>query len=246
MNRRLLGVALAVTVAGVWGCTGGSDQESGDFADIPGIGATRIDVPRPTGGGSAPCQGDPFPPASDDSIETRVAALRTIGLFANSPDADDAAIAADVEAGITDLWGDTLEPDDPLLDLIVAEQDPQRVWWRDLEADVIDGNDVYVAMLEELGAISVGAFEPEGIREAWASDEGPVTITFSTGGESHEIEAAYFDDFIDPGILASINELIAPAGRRFELYKAFDQTAFVMALTDVERKGLEARGWCFE
>jgi hypothetical protein len=30
------------------------------------------------------------------------------------------------------------------------------------------------------------------------------------------------------------------------MYKAFDQTAVVMALTDAERGALEGRGWCFE
>lgn len=244
MTRRLLGLALVIAAA--WACSGRPAEESGDFAEIPGIGATRIDVPRPTGGDSAPCDADPLPPAADETIADRVAVLRVIGLFADRPDVDDAALAAEVEAGITEIWGDTLEPDDPLIDLVVAEQDEQRVWWRDLEADVTDGNDVYVTTLEELGAISAGAFEPEAIGETWASDEGPVTIAFTTDGEPHEISAAYFDDFIDPGILASINELIAPAGRQFELYKAFDQTALVLALTDAERTGLEARGWCFE
>ena len=244
MSRRLLGLALVVV--GAWGCTGGPNQESDDFAEIPGIGATRIDVPRPTGGASAPCDADPFPPASDETIEDRVAALRAIGLFADRAGADDATLASEVEAGITEFWGDALEPDDPQMDLIVAEQDDQRVWWRDLEADVIDGNDVYVTTLEEIGAVSVGAFEPEDISETWTSDEGPVTITFATDGQPHEISAAYFDDFIDPGILAPINALIASAGRRFEIYKAFDQSALVMALTDAERTGLEARGWCFE
>jgi hypothetical protein len=30
------------------------------------------------------------------------------------------------------------------------------------------------------------------------------------------------------------------------LPQAFDQTAFVMALTEDEREALEARGWCFD
>ncbi len=155
-------------------------------------------------------------------------------------------MAAEVRAGIADAWGDTLKPDDPLVDLIVAAEDQQRVWWQDLEADVADGNDVYVETLQGWAAISQDAFQPAGITENWASGEGPVTITFSLGGEPREITPAYLEDWIDPGILMPINELIAPAGRRFELYKSFDQTAYVMALTDLERQGLEARGWCFE
>jgi hypothetical protein len=52
-------------------------------------------------------------------------------------------------------------------------------------------------------------------------------------------------DWIDPEILVDLNVAMGE-GRRFESYKAFDQTAFVMALTDSERVSLEARGWCFE
>lgn len=43
-----------------------------------------------------------------------------------------------------------------------------------------------------------------------------------------------------------INELIASSGRQFVIFKAFDQSAYVMALTEVERAALEDRGWCFE
>ena len=244
MTRRLL--LLAVALATASGCGVGASRASGDFAEIPGIGETRIDVPRPTTGTSAVCAADPLPPVSTASIAERVAGLRTIGLFADRSDLGDAALAADVEAGIADVWGDAMKLDDPLLDLIVAEEDQQRVWWHDLEADVADGNDVYVETLEGWAAISEDAFQPAGITEHWAPGEGPVTITFSLGGEPHEITPAYLEDWIDPGILTPINELIAPEGRRFELYKSFDQTAFVMALTEAERRGLESRGWCFE
>ena len=73
-----------------------------------------------------------------------------------------------------------------------------------------------------------------------------MTISFVLGGQPHEITAGYFEDWIDPGILVPINELIASSGRQFELYTSFDQTALVMALTEPERLALESRGWCFE
>ena len=56
----------------------------------------------------------------------------------------------------------------------------------------------------------------------------------------------YLEDWIDPRIATPINELIAPSGRQLAFFKAFDQTAFVMALTKDERDALEDRGWCFE
>jgi hypothetical protein len=130
MRPRVLGLALALT--GVVGCAGGGVQQpSGDVMNIPGVGETRIDVPRPTGDrptdtANPACDGSPLPPTSGASIKERVAALRAIGLFADRAGLDDTALAAEVKADIADLWGEAFEPTDPMLDLIVAEQDPQR------------------------------------------------------------------------------------------------------------------------
>jgi hypothetical protein len=133
-----------------------------------------------------------------------------------------------------------------MLDLAIAQQDHARVWWQDLEADVAPENEVYVQTLAAWSEISGGAFDPGDITETWAGSKGPVTVRFSLADGVHELHPAYLEDWIDPGILAPIDALIASPGRRFELYKAFDQTAFVIALSDLERKALEARGWCFQ
>lgn len=239
-----LALAVVVGVAAV-GCTGTSD----DMVEIPGLGTTRIDVPRPTGPSSAACDGDPLPSAVGSTVIERVIELRGLGLFADSASLADDALAAKVQTGISESWGDTDTNDaalQPLLDLIVAEQDNERVWWRDLEADVGDGNDVYVATIRELAAISVGALQVDGVEERWDAPDQAPTIRLTVDGEVREISPAWIEDWIDPSILADLNESMVASGRRFELYKAFDQTAFVMALTDDERRALEARGWCFE
>ena len=50
--------------------------------------------------------------------------------------------------------------DEPLLELFVAEQDHTRTWWRDLEADVVDGNHVYETTLAEPGRDLVRGLRP--------------------------------------------------------------------------------------
>jgi hypothetical protein len=218
-----------------------------DFAEVPGLGAPRIDVPRPTSPTRSTCGADGLPTPSAESIEARVGAFRSIGLFASRGDATDAEVAAEVEDSIKARWGDQIGPDEPLLDLFVAEQDRARVWWQDLEADVSDGNEVYAQTLADWGGISVGSFDPEAIVERWESDSGPVTVTFELDGIEHILNPAYIEDWIDLQVLGEVNGLIASSGRRFESYRAFDQSAFVISLTPDERAALEHdRGWCFE
>jgi len=239
MLRAIAGVSLVIVLLA--GCTGRRD-DTGDFAEVPGIGATRIDVPRPTSGRAACAPAL----AKDQTIGERVAAMRRIGLFADRAALTDAALVDEVTAAIKEVWGDQIKSDDPLMDLFVAERDADRAWWRDLEADVAQGNEVYATTVEEWAAISVGAFTVSGIRETWASGRGPVTVVFERDGISHQLRPEYLEDWIDPRIATPINALIATSGRRFEFFEAFDQTAFVMALTSDERAALEHRGWCFE
>ena len=219
---------------------------SGDVVDVPGIGSTRVDVPRPTSGTSAPCDEDPLPPSTTETTVQRVTALRAAGLFADQS-ASVADLATEIDQTIETEWGADLPPDDPLRDLVVAAEDHDRVWWGDLEADVARDNDVYASLIQALAMISVGAFQPTSdITETWAGDEGPVTITYTLGGAAQTLEPAYLEDWIDPMILVPINASIAGSGRRFDLYKGFDQGAFIIATTPAERTALEARGWCFE
>lgn len=241
---RVSTAVILIAVLALGGCALGGG--SGDFAEIPGLGSTRVDVPRPTGAASAACDDDPLPPAADAAIADRAIAMREIGLFADRAPLSDEALGVAIEQAVTETWGVRDDIPQNVLDLAVAEQDHARVWWRDLEADVVDGNDVYVQTLAEWGEISVGAFEPTEITEDWDGAEGPVFVEFDHRGTRHFLAPAYLEDWIDPGILVGINGLIAGSGRRFELYKSFDQTAFLMALTDDERRALEARGWCFE
>ena len=242
MAVQRFGVVVLIGAGLLCGACGGAPPTPTDFVEIPGFGSTRIDVPRPTTG-APECT---VAMNADEAIGERVVALRELGFFADRPDLSNEDISQRVEARLDELYGGELLPDDPLLELIVASLDDARVWWGDLEADVGHGSDAYVATLEQWAAISKGAFAPEDIRETWDSEAGPVTVAFALDGENVELKPEYLEDWIDPRILAPINERIAGSGRRFELFQAFDQSAFVMALTNRERDALEARGWCFE
>ena len=178
----------------------------------------------------------------DGTVMERVAALRRLGLFADRPELSDAQLGRQVNEALTTAWGGHIGPHDPLIELVVAEQDHARTWWHDLESDVLDGNHVYETTLAEWAAISSGAFAPTSIHEAWASDTGPGHGQLRSGGTTHNLHPEYLEDSIDPGIVVPINELIAPSGRQFTFLPSFDQTAFLMALTPTERAALGSSG----
>ncbi|HEV8489642.1 MAG TPA: hypothetical protein VGQ58_07640 [Candidatus Limnocylindrales bacterium] len=243
---RWAAVVLAIAAAAACSPSSSPSASDDDFAVIPGLGATRIDVPRPTGPAPATCEPVAAGPTGGQSIQQRVAGLRGIGFFADRAGTD-AEIAGHIKKQIEADFGAPPAATDPFIDLLVAATDVSRVWWGDLEADVDEANAVYASVLEEWGAISSGAFAPTGIEETWDSPTGPVSISLTTGDRSLELQPEYLEDWIDPRILTPVNDVIAASGRQFELYRAFDQTLFLVALTPGEKRALEKdRGWCFE
>ena len=235
--------ALVLAWVLVVSCGGsGAASTNGDFVAVPGLGSTRVDVPRPATS-DKPCT---LAFQGDESLAERAAALRDIGLFADRKGLSDQELGEELEAALIEEWGEQIPEDEPLFELFVAALDRSRVWWGDLEADVGDGSDVYASVLEEWAAVSGGSFQPDQIEETWESEAGPVTVSFTLDGEQVELAPEYLEDWIDPRIITPINESIAASGRQFTLVQAFDQTAFLLALDEGERAALEARGWCFE
>jgi hypothetical protein len=144
-------------------------------------------------------------------------------------------------------WNGEPTPSYGVTDLSLLVIDHEVVWWRDTEAEVFMGNNVYVRVLQEWRAISRQTFLPEHIEEVWGSKDGPIEIGFSHKRKQVKIHAESIGDYLDLRILSQINELIRDSGVQFEAYEAFDQSAFIIALTAVERQKLETeRGWRFE
>jgi hypothetical protein len=235
------GVIPALVVAMLFAACAGTGPVANDAED-PGVGSNPVNSTRQPSQTATACT---LAPRSDQTVAQRGVALRDIGLFRGQAALTDADLGAYVQEELDAEWGEIPE-DDPYIEVLVAALDRDRVWWRDLEADAFEGNDVYVEVLQEWAQISGGSFKPESIEETWESEDGPVTVRFLDGGKPVELHPSYDDGWIDPGIVIPINELLADSGLRFEFLQAFDQTAFVMALEDREREALLARGWCFE
>lgn len=249
----VLGLALGVLMVGGRGAGQGTADPSSNVPVPGGLDAAGAalwtDVPRPTGAAPATCRStDASPLTEGQSLLARGRALRDAGLFADLADADDGAFLEALIGRFSVSWGsaDHFDPSDPLADLMVASLDPDRVWWRDLEADVDPSNQVYVGTIGDWARISVGAFAPTDVTERWDSAQGPVHVGFTLDGVARELRPGYLYDWIDPRIIVPLNALIDGSGRQFETIEAFDQTAVVLALTPGEKAALATgRDWCF-
>ncbi|MCG8588694.1 MAG: hypothetical protein MJE66_05335 [Proteobacteria bacterium] len=175
-----------------------------------------------------------------------IAFFRTLGFFEGAKEVSDDELGRRLAEKHRQEWGEALDPDYPLADLLLVRFDARRVWWEDTEADVYSGNTVYVDTLKRLGAISRGTFSPTSITERWASEEGPITVSFQHKGELITLRPEVMRDYLDLRILLDINRVIEKSGIQFELYEAFDQTAFIVALKPQEKHRLsKERNWRF-
>lgn len=172
--------------------------------------------------------------------------FRAFGFFRKQSDKSDEELATAIISWRAEVSGEDLNPSSIFSDLIVLSFDEERIWWKDTEADVCSGTTVYVQTIKEWSAISRGTFLPENVREDWTTEEGPIELTFFHNSQAIKLTPQYLDDYIDLGLLMLINSLIRSSGIQFELYKPFDQTGFIVALTASEKRRLETeRGWQF-
>lgn len=175
-----------------------------------------------------------------------IAFFRTLHFFPQFAHLSDEAFASELLHKWQAMFDTPLDLSRRDIDLEILMWDTERVWWEDLEADVCDGNDIYIETIKGWAAISRGVFQPLTIREWWASETGPIYVEFEHDGQHLVLTPEYLDDYIDIHVLHQINRAIQQSGIEFAVYKPFDQTAFVVALTAEEQRALAARrGWQF-
>ena len=182
---------------------------------------------------------------SMNSLEHRIGFFQELGLLPGDTPTTTNELAVAVANAYREEWGEEIDISGSLADLEILRYGGAAIWWEDTEADVYPGNDVYVRVIAEWAAISHGSFAPERIEESWESDSGPITVSFSLSGNLVSLRPEYLDDYIDPRILVQINDTIRSSGRQFELHRAFDQTAFIVCLTQDQMERLRRRGWRF-
>jgi hypothetical protein len=120
-------------------------------------------------------------------------------------------------------------------DLVALNRD--RVWVTDGEEDVAKDNNVYVSVIERLARISSDKFAPSQISELWASDTGPITVSFRLNSKSYTCRPRHLNDFIDTDIVDVVNQAIADTG--FQFYRFQSQAmSYFMYLSPHEYESL--------
>jgi hypothetical protein len=172
--------------------------------------------------------------------------FRDLGFFRHYADLPDELLADRVEELRRRETSIDFDPSDPKAELELLRMDPDRVWWKAIDTRALAGRGGYADVLRDWGRISRGAFHPGDVREEWTTESGPVRVTLSLDGERLELKPEVEDARLDLGILPTINRWIDASGIRLEVFEPFDDTAFVVALFEVEKERLKReRAWSF-
>ncbi|WP_128567244.1 hypothetical protein [Methanocella paludicola] len=173
--------------------------------------------------------------------------FRAMGFFSKYSGLSDEDMAARLMDDVCREWDEPCpsgaEKDPQLADVYLLTTDRERVWHGDLEF-VYPGENAYVQFLNELAAISRGAFRPLDVSEKWKGERGPVDVEFTAGGRRFKFVHGG-GDMLDPAIVRTVNEAIKESGVRFEVCDNLGMPNFIVALTSDERARLAARGWKF-
>lgn len=131
-----------------------------------------------------------------------------------------------------------LEPDMDLSIEELVKENYNRVFYTDLEADVIKGNKVYVRVIESISQLSNGKFTPREIQENWETESGPIEVSFKSDDSLIVFEPEYNDDWLDPSIFYVCRKEIEKRDVRI-VECLFGDGVTVMRLTEEEQSIIE-------
>jgi hypothetical protein len=186
-----------------------------------------------------------------ERFKAAVVNLRQAGLFEDYKNLDDEELTKTLidkakkkhQVGEFNDFDELFDPENnrDYFDMHVAELDEKRVWWRDLEADVLNGNMVYAETVKEFGTMSGGYLKPDSVKEEWSSDEGPVKVSFWDSDTLRTFNLKADDDWYDTDFFKYLESSMASNGSPFKFYvhDQSGQDVFIIRLTDEEKDKIE-------
>ncbi len=184
-----------------------------------------------------------------------VGRLRSCGFFGSQKDLSNEELskqlwqkaAAQFEVGQLEEFFDPKEVE--LFELSLAQLDEKRVWWKEMECGIVQGNDAYVQILKEFEQLSDGHFCPTNSVEKWETAEGPISLSFECQGKPYNYQPDFKYDWLDSGFIDKLYEIFLKQNFPFQLYAYIGRSdddwgfygddIFIVRATDEEKKRLE-------
>lgn len=188
-------------------------------------------------------------PSLKERFRTGVISLRQVGLFEDYKSLSDDSLTQLLSSIAKEqhLWEvfevyDSIQDGD-FINLKIAQLDPKRVWWHDLEADVLNGNMVYASTVKEFVELSGGYLRAEKIKEEWETDDGPVHISFQDGETLRAFQLRSIDDWYDEDFFSYMEKFMTANGSpyNFYIYIGTGQDVFLIRLTKAEKEMVEQK-----
>lgn len=188
-------------------------------------------------------------PSIKERFKTGVINLRQAGLFEDYKSLSDDSLIHRLSSIAKEqhLWEefdfyDSTQNED-YINLKIAQLDPKRVWWHDLEADVLNGNMVYADAVKEFVELSGGYLRAEHIKEEWETDNGPIHISFQDGDTLRTFPLKSYDDWYDEDFFNHMEKFMTANGSpyKFYVYIGTGQDAFVIRLSKTEKEMVERK-----
>ncbi len=154
----------------------------------------------------------------------RVERLRSCGFFLSQKELSNEELAEHLFAKAKETFepeqfNDLFDPKEvELFELSLAQLDNSRVWWKDMECGVLEGNQAYCTILKEFKALSNGYFRPVNMHEYWESSDGPIHIGFEVDGEKHQYRPEFKYDWLDSGFIDKIYDIFQEKEYPYQLY----------------------------
>jgi hypothetical protein len=185
-----------------------------------------------------------------DKFLEAVKKLRNTGLFEGCKNLDDEQLANSLiviakkrhQSGFFNDFDEVYDPEDEVMfTLHVAELDPKRVWWHDLEREICKENLIYRKTIEEFSKLSGGFLKADDIQEKWESDTGVIEVSFMDSDTQRVFNPEYHDDWYDPKFFSFLEKTMASNGSPYILYmhEETGQDVFLIRATAEEKRKIE-------
>lgn len=172
-------------------------------------------------------------PEFDAFVRRQLEVIRPLGFFRQYEGLSNDELGKKLHQRVLEEWGEEVGAM-VVYPWIFASMDQDRIYWGDTE--MIEGNDEYTELLNDLSRISGGRFNPTGIREEYSENRKHIQLSFNANGKLYEKRLKVDSDWIDHSVFELISEALEGTGYEFEMQDADYGQDFALVYLSREEK----------